>query len=324
MKIVKSCTQFVSLFLRVALVLALVSCQTTHQKMEPEITCPLPCSRINHLPSAFPTLSCEERQQAWGNELMMGNAFARECDFYRAITCYKRALILIPPEEIDRRLQLDYELILCYYLGGKYHEALNIFQMSDVSQADSSFPGFQSLLLMIYECYLQTHEEDKASCVLEIIQKFSPETAEDLFLYQTLKTGEIDAARSLISQHRETKTITQEFAFYDQFVKSPRLARTLNALLPGAGYYYIGQRRSAVTSFIINALFTAATYQFFQRGYPAAGAIALSLEMGWYLGGINGAGLEAQAFNTCLYENVSRKILTEHECFPVLMFQTSF
>ena len=87
---------FVSLFLMAGLALTQVSCQPACQKMEPTIICRLPTHRISTLPSAFPPLSSEERQQEWAKELLMGDAFAKECDFYRAITCYKRALILLP------------------------------------------------------------------------------------------------------------------------------------------------------------------------------------------------------------------------------------
>ena len=324
MKIIKYCQYVVSLFLMAGVALTQVGCQSICQKMEPVIICQLPTDRIETLPSAFPCLSPIERQQEWIKELLMGNAFAKECDFYRAITCYKRALVLLPACEIARHLQLDYDLILCYYLGGKYREALNIFEASELSQANPDFPAFNHLLLIVYDCYLQTQQEDKATCILEIIRKFSPETAEDLSLYQDLKSGEIERARCAISQHRNAEALKMDFALYDQFAKSPRKARTLNAILPGAGYYYVGQRRAAMTSFIINALFTAAAFQFFRHGYPAAGAITASIEAGWYLGGINGAGIEAQEFNTRLYEGMSKKILIEHDCFPVLMFETSF
>lgn len=315
---------FVSLFLMAGLALTQVSCQPVCQKMEPIITCQLASDRISYQPSAFPCLTSEEENQLWAQELLIGNHFAKEGDFYRAITCYKRALVLLPSCTIDRRLQLDYDLVLCYYLGDKCQEAINIFENSDLSQANPDFPAFNNLLLIVYDCYLHTHQEDKATCVLEIIRKFSPESADDLLLYQTLKEGEVETARRLIEQHRDKEEMQMDFAFYDQFAKSPKKARILNAILPGAGYYYVGQRRSAMTSFIINALFTAAAYQFFRHGYPAAGAITASIETGWYFGGINGAGIEAHEFNTRLYEGISRKILTEHTCFPVLMFETSF
>lgn len=313
--------------LKCGLILLLIlqtGCSPSSHKMEPQIHCPLPACRISLQPSAFPPLSEEELRLEWSQELIIGNAFAKECDFYRAITCYKRALILIPPCAVERRLQIDYDLVLCYYLGGKYQEALNIFESTDLSQADTDFPAFSNLLLIVYDAYLMSSQEDKACCVLEIIQKFSPESSEDLSLYQTLKEGDVDASRCLIEQHRDAEKMKRDFTFYDQFAKSPKKARLLNAVLPGAGYYYVGQRRSALTSFIINTLFTAAAYQFFRQGYPAAGAITASFEAGWYFGGINGAGIEAEEFNTRLYEGVSRKILNDHDCFPVLMFETTF
>ena len=301
-----------------------VSCQPVCQKIEPTIFCPPPVVNMSALPSAFPPLTSEELDQEWAKELLIGDTFAKEWDFYRAITCYKRGLILLPTNETERQQQLEYNLILCYYLGYKYQEALNIFEESTLSQASIEFPAFKNLVLIVYDCYLQTKQEDKASCVLELIRTYSPETTEDLELYQTIKSGDLDAARCRICQHREFEGMIGDLVLYDSHAKSPRLARTLNAFLPGAGYFYVGQKKSALTSFLINALFAAASYQFFRNGYPAAGAITASMEMGWYIGGINGAGIEAQEFNTRLYEGVGTKILVEKECFPVLMFETTF
>ncbi len=318
------CTQFISLLLMMGLALIQISCQPICHKMEPTILCPLPVHRIATLPSAFPSLSEDECQQEWAKELLMGDVFAREWDLYRAITCYKRAQILLPSQLLERRLQIDYDLILCYYLGHKFKEVINIFECSELSQATPAFPAFNNLLLIVYDSYQQTNQPDKANCVLEAIRQFSPDTEADLTLYWNLKSGDMDAARCLIAQRPDKEELEIEFAAYDQHAKSPRVAQTLNALLPGAGYYYVGQKKSALTSFVINALFTAASYQFFRNGYPAAGAIMASMELGWYMGGINGAGIEARELNTRIYEGVSCKILAQKEIFPVLMFETSF
>lgn len=79
-----------------------------------------------------------------------------------------------------------------------------------------------------------------------------------------------------------------------------------------------------MTSFIINALFAAATYQLIDRGYVAAGIIVGSLEMGWYIGGINGAGLEAKEYNQSLYNTCAKEVMIRNQLFPVLMFETTF
>jgi hypothetical protein len=117
----------------------------------------------------------------------------------------------------------------------------------------------------------------------------------------------------------------QEFLIeYSCNKKSVSKAQTLNAILPGAGYYYVGQKKSGLTSFIINALFIAATYQLFDHGYIAAGIITGSLECGWYFGGINGAGLAAKEYNEQLYQSLGKEFMIQNRLFPILTIQKGF
>ena len=306
------------------LIASLIGCQTINRKMEPTIIYSPPVHHIRELPSAFEPLSREEYCQEWSKELRLGDAFARELDLYRALTCYKSASILLPEENIERRLQIDYNIILCYYLGHKYQDAINIFEDSFLAQINAVFPAFNNLLVMLFDCYQETGQTDKVDSVFEMIERCSPETAEDLALYYDLKEGNLGRAEDRIACHPLRDEFTPSLASYHQFAKSPTKARRLNAILPGAGYYYVGQKRSAITSFIINSLFIAAAYQFFQRGYVAAGIITTSLETGWYLGGINGAGIEAEEFNTRLYEGSAINLLIHNKLFPVLTFETAF
>ncbi len=306
------------------LALLMLSSCSLKTKFEPRITYIPPTTRISDLPSAFQPLTEEERTQDWGKELILGNAFAEEWDLYRAITCYKRALILLPCDNIDRKLQIEYDLILAYYLGQKYQEAINIFEAGSISNANADFPAFSNLAILLYDCYLQIKQEEKATCVYQIIEKASPETAQDLALYTDIKAGDIAAVQVDIDCHPKRECLQADFDNYYEFAKSPKKARLYNAILPGLGYYYVGQKRAAVTSFLINALFTAAAYQFFHKGYIAAGAITASIEYGWYYGGINGAGIAANEFNQSLFEGTGKKILSDNNCFPVLIFETSF
>lgn len=316
--------RLVQVFIGIGLISLFTGCQPACRKMDPIIVHTPQSCEINLLPSAFPPLSLEERQQEWAKELIIGDVFARDLDLYRAITSYKRALILLPSDRLDRKIQIDYNLILAYYLGQKYQESVNIFEASELAVANPLFPAFNNLLLILYDCYLQLGQEDKTERIFELIEKFSPETAQDLAIYTALKTGNTACIQEAIQGHRNQAQVEESLALYDTLAKSPKKARTLNAILPGAGYYYIGQRKSAWTSFVINTLFTAAAYQFFHRGYWAAGLITTSLEFGWYMGGINGAGLEAEEFNTHLYEGIGKKVLEENSLFPCLMFETTF
>lgn len=308
------------------LLLTLSSCVTSASKdiLQPKITYSADPYKIQSLPSAFSPLSEEEKAEGWSKEYILGHAFAKEMDLYRAITCYKSALILLPEDRIERRLELTYDIMLSYYLGNKYQDVVNTFETSELTHVNPLFPAFNNLLLILYDSYRETDQCDKAETLYETIGKCSPETGEDLALYDAVLEGDLTSTQTIACSHRDSVEI-QPFidAYYTNALK-PSKARFLNAVLPGAGYYYVGQKKAALTSFIINALFTAATVQLFCNHYYAAGAIVGSMELGWYYGGINGAGIEAQEYNNQLFHGAGKRMLCERKIFPVLMFQTAF
>lgn len=290
-------------------------------EIEPCVTFSTPLHVIESLPSAFPDLTDEELKEDWAKELLIGNKFARENDLYRAITAYKRALILVPSHHIYRRQQIEYDIILSYYLGGKYQEAVEAFEVSSLVTISSQFLAFDNLLQILYDSYTNAGQFAKAEKVLELIQKVRPETSLKLQLAQNVLNADFYRLENACYSN---EGLTQFLAAYEDNAKSVRKAKTLNALLPGAGYYYIGQKNTAMTAFLVNSLFIAAAYYFFDQGNWGAGAITTSLEMGWYLGGINGAGLGAKEFNERLYEGLAKDYMIREHLFPVLTFQTSF
>lgn len=297
--------------------ICLCSCQKNTTDLEPKITLtPLP-HHIGNLPHAFPPETTEESQTDWGKELKIGNAFAKELDLYRAITCYKRALMLIPEEATERRLEIEYNIVQSYYLGNKYQDTINSFECGELRFLPATFPPFHDLLVILYDSYLKIGDCEKSQTVLTLIKQYYPETADKLELSQAIQTRNIQAIR-------ESGQAPDFLKGYCLSVKSPKKAELLNAILPGAGYAYVGQKQSAFTSFALNTLFIAASYYFFREGNYAAGAITSSLEFGWYMGGINGAGLEAKAYNNAIYEGLGKQYLVQYRLFPVLMFQTTF
>lgn len=304
------------------LLLFFASCQTPCT-MKPTFSfTPLP-TWAEQLPSAFPPLSPEEWRQDWGKELIIGNHFGSEGDYYRAITSYKRALILIPERAKARRLELEYRIMLSYYLGHKYQEAIDLFEKSPLSDVSTDFPAFNDLLVLLYACYTELGKEERACAILQLMQFSNPETAKRLSLFEQIRRVDFCAVESLADEAACPEAHAFVAAYASQ-AKSVRKAQVLNAVLPGAGYYYVGQKQSAVTSFVINTLFTAAAYQLFDRGYVAGGLIVSSLELGWYVGGINGAGLEAHEYNERLYETHARELLGQCQLFPVMMLKYSF
>lgn len=302
----------------------LPACQQNCAVLEPNICYSPPQPMVEKMPPAFAPLSQEEQCQDWAKELYLGKAFAKEMDLYRALTCFKRALILLPPDMCARRQEVEYDIFLAYYLGGKYQDALDTFERSKLLQVPESFPAFHDLLIVLYDAYLKNDQPDKAYKILCLIASTDEPLSHNLGLGTAVIEVNLPSLSKATEWHPAGPEL-QEFLFdYSRQAKSVSKARTLNTVLPGAGYYYVGQKKAAVTSFIINALFIAATYQLFDRGYTAAGIITGSLECGWYFGGINGAGLAAKEYNEQLYHSLGKEYMIKNRLFPLLMLQKGF
>jgi tetratricopeptide (TPR) repeat protein len=308
----------------IALCVLLSACQPNSYILEPEILYVPQKRLVECTPSAFERLSPKEIRQEWGKELHIANVFATDFDFYRAITSYKRALIFIPADKTERRMQIQYGIILCYYLGQKYQDAVETFEASDLTCVTQAFPAYKDLMIILFDSYQKTNQPEKAEGIFPLIEEFNAETSKNLMLSTVIGEGDLGCIEALAPDYPIYPQIYSFLGDYRRDAKSVRKAQTLNAILPGAGYLYVGQKNTAITAFLVNALFIAAAYEFFSHGYPAAGIITSSLEFGWYAGGINGAGLAAKEINERLYEGRAKEFMMRNRLFPVLMLETTF
>lgn len=303
----------------------LVGCSPRSYLFEPDLQCAPQRRQVAAAPSLFPPLSAAERSEPWGREWLIGEAFARDLDFYRAITAYRRAAILFSEGEIGRLEQIEYSIFLCYYLGQHYREAIDFFEEAKLlPQVSGRFPALRDLLIALYDSYMMIEEGEKAQRLLPLLEKFDQEALDQLKLSTYLRQGQWEKSAEATRWHPHGDELLYALKDFRCAQLSVERAQLFNAVLPGAGYYYVGQRQAAITSLAINALFTAAAYQFFDRGYIAAGLITASLEMGWYLGGINGAGLAAKQYNETVYNLRLREPMINLRLFPMLMLEGSF
>lgn len=291
-----------------------MGCSTCPPPFEPMIWYTPPHSFIQSLPSPFKPLSRDELQTLWGKELYLGLRFSEEGDGYRAITAFKSSLYLLPKRESQRRQQLEYYIVLSYYLAGKHKEAYESYESSSLLDLSNDFPAKRELALILYESYQATQQYEKGEVIKNRLN------GEDLSLYEAIHEGDLVTLQT----YPEKTFINQLLTDYTFQMKSPTKAQTLQAIVPGAGYWYVGLKKSAITSFVINALFIAATAELAHRGYWAPALITLSLETGWYFGGINGAGLAANEYNERLYEPLAKETLMRERLFPVLRFEYAF
>ncbi len=302
----------------------ITACYRVPNKLEPQISYLVQDKYIRSLESSFPPLTKHEREQEWGKEYFIGIAFAKKLDLYRAVTAFKRAEILIPDNLYHRKQEVEYYEILAYYLGKRYEEALDTFDDSSLCVIDSTFPTYHDLLVILYESYLHTDKEDKANNILNILKHHYPETAKDLELSTALTMGNLDDFKKL-SYNQDLQSSTKELlTAYNKEKKSITKAQTLNAILPGMGYLYVGQKQSALTATLLNGLFIAAATHFFLHGHNSAGIIFSSFEAGWYFGGVYGAGEAAKLYNERIYENKALTTLNQNKLFPIFMLNYGF
>lgn len=269
----------------------------------------------------FPELNCEELMQDWGKEMKIGLAFAKECDYYRAITTFKRALVLLPCGHECRKTELLYDILLSYYLAQKYCDVLEFFETSELVAVGRDFPAYQDLLIILYDSIERAGEPEYAKKFLPLINACNPSIAKKLELAVAVREGNFECAMQM---PQAPAYFHEAYCKYLSETKSVSRAKLLNTVLPGAGFWYVGQKNTAITALIVNALFIAATYQFFHKNLQAAGIITASLEMGWYIGGIYGGGRAAAEWNEHKYEAFGEKIMSQECLYPQLMLRFAF
>lgn len=266
--------------------------------------------------SPFPPLQAEEYCTDWGKEYRIALAFADDFDLYRAVTGFKRALYLMPCDNLARKLEIEYAIALAYFLGKKYTEVVYAVESTELLNTDNTFPAYSDLLLILYDSYCQLDRKEHAEFILKLIEGKDCDTAKRLTLLSVIRQADFDA---LCETGHEVLVND-----YRRRTKSIGKAQLFNAILPGAGYWYVGLKDTAVTAFIINSLFIAASAHFFTSGHTAAGIVTLSFEGGWYFGGIYGVGLAAKYYNERLYTEYADSIAQREQLFPLMMLKYTF
>ncbi len=296
------------------------SCVKVTDTIQPKVSLQVEKDHIQNLASAFTPLSEEEIPQDWAKEYKIGLCFAQDFDLYRAISTFKRSAVLLE-DAPDRKQELSYFMLYCYYLGERYFDAIATFERSNLMHVDLSFEPHHDLLLVLLKSYLEVGNEEKAEKIQRLLQKHYPKTHEDVEISLALQTGDLPKLSHLSKKKPYLQSLIHG---YEAEKKSVFKAQTYNALFPGMGYLYLGQRKTAVTTFLFNSLFIYSSYYFFREGNIAAGAIFSFFEFGWYVGSIYGAGESAKYYNERMYEKQARTIAEEYKHAPTFMLRYGF
>lgn len=319
------CTSLFRTVLLSSLLLAATACQSlkTNKAL---MTYTPNVQQISALPAAFPQELPYAATDASHEEQSLGCAFAREGDFYRAITAFKRALFLIPrADHPTREKEISYQIALAYYLGEKYLDTAKTYSLTPLSQVTPEFIAYEDLAVILYDSYLRLADhEDQAEYVRNALAHVNPKKAQDLALYHAILQQDWDTILQAADTDPSRAYFHSIAKQYHHEKKSVGKAHLLSAIFPGSGYWYVGQKKSALTSFLLNALFIWGTFEFLDHHLYAPAIITAGFEVGWYAGGIFGAGMAAKEYNSQLYEKYSYKMLQQERLFPFLMLHYGF
>jgi outer membrane protein assembly factor BamD (BamD/ComL family) len=253
-------------------------------------------------------------------QLKMADVFLGEGEYYRAVTEYKKFLILFPDSE-----RADYALFQtgrAYYDGGEYASSGRSFL-----SVREKYPGGPYVLKAYYFEGLSAWKLDKpeqAQALFEDLAGAFPDSeyaplALAAASLAALDREDIGAGKKELEQfclrypaHPRMEKVGEALLLFDQYEKLPRkspiLAAVMSALLPGSGYLYAEHYGDGLTAFLINALFIAGSITaVHQENYAVAG-LAGGLGLPFYVGNIYGSANAAQKWNLNARREVRRKI----------------
>ncbi len=237
----------------------------------------------------------------------------REKDYYRAITEYKRLIFHFPDSPLAREAMM--KIGEAYLEGGKYNAALAAFEK--FRKLHTADPLSWRALFLMGEANLRMGDYSGAYIRFSEAEEsaLSPEKKREAALkrgwslVKMKKWSEASQVFAAAGDGREFDALARELAEGERLPrKSPAVAGTLSALLPGAGQLYVGRKKDAAVSLLLNGVFILGAVEAFRKDEETVGAILLMFEAGWYSGNIYSAVNGAHKYNRKVDEEFIKKL----------------
>lgn len=249
--------------------------------------------------------------------LLFAEHLAQEGDYARAIAEYQRFLVQYP-EEV-RRPMAHFSIGLAWYRRGQFAEALQTFR--DVSMQYPHTSWGQHAWLWQGESLIRQGDHAAAGHVYEAAaQQFRGEPLEHQARYQQAWTllyrrqwhdaaGQFQRIPAESPLYPSAQALVQGAQAGAQLpTKSPALAGTLSALLPGSGQVYNERFGDALLAFVLNGLFIAGAFEAAQHHAHAVAGVLSFFALGWYSGNVYGAINGAHKYNRFRAETLLRNL----------------
>ena len=202
---------------------------------------------------------------------------------------------------------------MAYYQGKDYESAANSFAKVRKTYAQSHF---SSAAFYEGQCYRRLNRHDAAALAFRRSQLFDEkhQAAANSQLGLSLNAfeqGDVSDCRAELNsflinypEDERIPEVNESLMLLDEYAaippKSPFLAGTLSALLPGSGQVYATRYKDGAMAFIVNALFISGTVVALNNENYALAAIVGGVGLPFYIGNIYGAANAANKWNLSL------------------------
>lgn len=242
------------------------------------------------------------------DQLSFADSLAAEGDHYRAITEYKRFLHYQLDDK--RRAYAQIQIARSLVAGERWQQADSALEKVWGNYPDSTEAG-QAQQLYANIAYERGDFKNAITRYTELENPHSEGQRIDnsyrLGLAE-LQQDHPERARQHFSDLKNPQ-LNLSLDQYQQLPrKSPQLAATLSALLPGAGQLYTKRPRQAGIAFALNSAFIYGAVEAWDNENYAVSAILSLFELGWYGGNIYNAMNNAHKYNQHQRQNFLERL----------------
>lgn len=262
----------------------------------------------------FPAFTEESRSEAQDEAIIIDEAsqfgiaqhFFDEEDYFRSITEYRRFIYYFPHSELLEMAR--FKIGEAYFKGKEWKKALQAFEKLREEFPDGDLvPKSHYLSAMAYSYqkdYRYSREQFGKIPDLFPKHKLADNAKLQIAMSYVEEKRWGDALASLrgIEEGGSLYTTAQGFASglenIDKLpLKSPALAGTFAAILPGSGHLYTGRTRDGTIAFLLNTAFIWGAVESFDDHNYAVGGILTFFGLGWYFGNIYSAVSSTHKYN---------------------------
>lgn len=257
-----------------------------------------------------------------GVQLKIADAFFDEAEYYRAVTEYKKFLILFPASQ--RTDYAFFKIASAYLQGEEYDSAAHAFAVLR-EKCPSSPYGISSRYLEGVSCWRSKDIQRAWAAFRAVIisHPSSPEAPLALAASALIALDkeaphacrqDLEELRRRYPEHTLASRAQEALDLLDQYQKLPQksefVAGAMSAVLPGSGYLYAGRCGDGVTAFLLNGLGIAGAITAANQGNYAVSTIVGGVGLPFYFGNIYGSANAAKRWNAHARSELRHRIRT--------------